>query len=395
MSQGQPVLKGLSGVLIIELDPTADNYPEIPPASLATEDASELVNSIAADLLKAIPELNKFGVIIPAGLYNQFEILQMGFPLQNILQEIYIKSQNADKFTPTVIALGSEPDGFPIAEISPCRDGGYGAILSVPFSLVGLKDDITELDKVIDTTLLEKGHLSDNTSKLVTEKFGLSPVNTSYVSLANLCAIFKTQLESIECGALWSLIEDVFFTPQNPIVVRSEVNNIFVAQEGKVFTQFLTYNQWKDFSNIDDSDAVIEEYIQWTAMYRQYTIGLDAHGIKVCQTSINKKLQETSDEEAMSIIKKSAQISKHFYTEEQIVGDDLSLGKNLLITEQIHDHVGTVAFTVTITDSEKTVISLTNYYPLSFEGIDDISDLLSELAEKSSLQMSQIQDLTL
>ncbi|THB68995.1 MAG: hypothetical protein D6B27_01355 [Gammaproteobacteria bacterium] len=392
----KPVLTGLSGVLIIEVDTDSEEYSLVPPASLGRDEASVLSDHLSADLLRIIPELKESGLIIPAGLYNQFEILRPDFPLFTYLQEIYIKSQPEDDFNPTVLALGSDPDGFPIEEISPSREEGYGALLLIPFAIIGHKNQIDELDKEFDMRIFAKSSASAETERFIKDHFNLPIRGCSYASLANLCAIFKAQLESINCAPLWSLIENCFFCPEEAVVVRSEAGNTFCAVNGAVYTQFLTYRQWHYQQSLLGKEVDESGYIQWTAMHRQYLIGLVSHEITLNQIVDDNFLILLDDEELESKLTQMQMAETGFLYEDQsgkvdIVENIIEYPRISGITEVINEVVGTICYQIKCVRGD--VSSIDSYYPISYLAVAELAEAITGIAEENNIEITRRTDL--
>ncbi len=382
MSSPDTEFNSICGAVVLELDENTVANMEKPPKALTTDKASILVNTIAANMNMILGDLDKYGIIVPAALYDQTEILTPGFTVFNYLQEIYVRAQEKEGFTPSVIALGSEDDGFPIKEISPKRESGFGNILVIPFAIVAPKELIDSMDKNIDYTLLESGALSDLSLEQISEDFGIKLNGGFFASLANLCAFLKTQLEKINCSALWEIFEQLFFSPDEPLLVTTATGNKFYFNGEEVITPFMTYADWLA---VMDKDSDADGYTSWVLTHRQYTIGLQSHGVNVTQTWFENGLISNNEESISSILNESTPISEQFIQTKQIDDKVLAGASSLLLTEQFNEDIGTIAFVLTTDNGNE----ISKYYPLSIDGIAEAEEAAKEVAKKHELTLKE------
>lgn len=381
MTSSDTEFNAICGAVVLELDDETLKRIDVPPKALNTEKASALVAAITANMNEVVPSLHKYGIIIPAGLYDQTEILTPGFTLFNYLQEIYVRAQEKEGFTPAVIALGSDDDGFPIKEISPKLESGFGQILVIPFAIVAPKELIDTLDKDIDFTLLESGKISQNTIKEISTEFGIGISGGFFATLANMCAFLKTQLEKINCAPLWELFEQVFFS-EEPMLLSTESGNQFYYDGKKVIAAFMTYHDWLSY-NHKESDY--QGYLQWVLIHRQYTIGLQSHGIEVVQVWFENSLVDVDGDSICRFLANATPITGQYIQTDGITDYSLSNATSLVLTEKFSDEIGTVAFILEDQDG----IRISEYYPLSIDGIAEAEAAAQRAAEEHGLSFEE------
>ncbi len=382
MTSSETEFNAICGAVVLELDDSTFNSLEIPPKALSTEKASTLVNTITANMNEVLDSLNQYGIIIPAALYDQTEILTPDFTLFKYLQEIYVRAQEKDGFSPAVIALGSDEDGFPIKEISPKREPGFGQLLVIPFAIVAPKDMIDTLDKDIDYTLLESGRISRETIKKISDDFGIGLNGGFFASLANMCAFLKTQLEKINCAKLWDLFEQVFFSSEQPLLISTDAGNHFYYDGEKVITPFMTYQDWLSLKH-RDSDP--KGYINWVLTHRQYTIGLQSHSIEVIQTWFDSSMVDADYDAICSILENATPITEQYIQTQGITDYALSNASCLVLTEKYSEDIGTISFAL----KDQDEIEICEYYPLSIEGIAEAEAAAKNAAKSHNLNYDE------
>ena len=382
MTSSDTEFNAICGAVVLELDDDTLSKLQVPPKALTTEKASALVNAITANMNEVLPSLHQYGIIIPAGLYDQTEILTPGFTLFSYLQEIYVRAQEKDGFSPAVIALGADEDGFPIEEISPKREPGFGQILVIPFAIVAPKDLIDTLDKDIDYTLLESGKISDATIKEISAEFGIGISGGFFATLANMCAFLKTQLEKIDCAPLWELFEQIFFSDEEAMLLSTEAGNQFYYDGEKVISPFMTYQDWLSFNHKEDDP---KGYLQWIMIHRQYTIGLQSHGIDVSQVWFENSLIDAEQDSICIYLENATPITEQYIQTDGVTDYSLSNATSLVLTEKFNDDIGTVAFTLADQDGVK----ISEYYPLSIDGIAEAEAAAKKAAEEHGLSFEE------
>ncbi|THB73771.1 MAG: hypothetical protein D6B28_03380 [Gammaproteobacteria bacterium] len=382
MTSSETEFNAICGAVVLELDDDTLQKLKVPPKALPTDKASELVNTIAANMNMVVDSLDQYGIIIPAALYDQTEVLTPDFTIFTFLQEIFVRAQEKEGFSPAVIALGSDDEGFPIEEISPKREPDFGHILVIPYAIVAPKHMIDELDKDIDYTLLESGKISDETIAMISEDFGVGISGGFFATLANMCAFLKTQLEKINCAALWELFEQAFFSPEQPLLLSTEAGNLFYYNGDKVITPFMTYQDWLNFTHKEDDT---EGYLQWVLAHRQYTIGLQSHEIDVTQVWFENSIIDVEEDIIRTFLENATPITEQYIQTEGVTDYALSNAKSLTLTEKFNEAIGTVAFVLEDQDGTR----ICEYYPLSIDGIAEAEAAAKKAAESHNMSFEE------
>ncbi|MCP1676365.1 hypothetical protein J2T57_003526 [Natronocella acetinitrilica] len=371
----QDQVSATPGVLTVELDfqRSASNAP--PPGPLTREQADALGWAIAEDLTRMVGKLESHGLVILGGLYDMTELLRPGLPLVDVLMDLYLRSLPDSRFQPQFMTIGTQGDSFPIPSIAPACEPGSGPLFAVPFLFVGKRADIDELSGKLEKTLLEKGKASMRTGELITEHFGVRPVNLSYATFNDLCALLRIQLEHNGFAELWELLEAALFPSETVRRVSLPEGNLFLLREASCFTRFQPFGQWAaQYSG----DASLEEaWGHWHRRQRQFTAGLLAHGIEVRVTSGNEVggLAEQPVAEAWGLAAMSAAPGDTLNLRDVIIDEgNRATATRISLTEHSLPGLGPVAYTAVFEGPRGETLAMINDYPLLPQAVQEIPD---------------------
>lgn len=369
-----PELASCSGVLTVELNDLAGR----PPPPLDRDGARRLATAMAADLSRILGGIEHLGMVAPAALYDQTELLRPGLPLLQALEDIFKGTLREADYTPQLLALGSDSGRFPIAAIDPARAPGSGPLLLLPFTLVGYRAAVTELAGVMENRLLQDGEVSAATRRLVQEGFGIAPRNLSYATVADLFALLKVQLDSNGFGPLWELLEHALFSRPGPRQAVLETGNRFVVDQGRVYTPFYTFDAWAGFGPGRDLEGAElgAGYAAWTRAQRQYGAALAAYGLTLRQVAGAPGLDRDQPGDALAALLGAPALDGDYLVETASrTGwntDARGTERRLEITHQQAGELGTLAYTVLALDAAGSPLALEHYYPLTPSGLETL-----------------------
>ncbi len=379
-----PELRHYAGLLAIELDPQRSDPTSAPPAPLSVTAATALAGHLAKDLNLILGGIGHLGLILPGALYDQTEILQPGFPLLGTLAELYRGSARDSTFAPHMIALGADRGFFPVTAINPLRRPGSGPLLLLPFCFVGPGDDIARLARIMEDTLMQQGQVSPATTEAVRQAFGLVALNLSFVTVGDLCALLRVQLEASGFLPLWELLEHAWFERPGIHSAVLEAGNCFLAAGDHVHTLFYTFDDWAQFGPGRALPAADlgTGYLNWARAQRQYALALEAYGLHVRRVLANPRLEETlatADGDAALAAFQDIPCLSGDYLVERIFHDDHERPEQqMLITHQADAELGTLAYTVTSLDADGQMARLEHHYPLQLQGVQVIAAQLTQ-----------------
>ncbi|RFA30557.1 hypothetical protein CAI21_05800 [Alkalilimnicola ehrlichii] len=309
---------------------------------------------------------------MPGALYDLTELLQPGLPFIETLLELYRGSLPQTGFVPQIVAIGSETEQFPVQALAPLRRPGSGPLLAIPLLFVGQASAIDKLQEQLESVLLEKGQAQLETENCLRQDWGLQPVNLSYVTVNDLCALLKIQLENAELGKLWQLLESALYRPNERTRVELDTGNIFFLEGNQAYSPYYTFDEWQALHpNLSDPTA---GYSEWTKQQRTYFAGLGAHGIEVHPVAGTPSLAGLCENKGLDKAKRQALSNPGLLREPDHDPDNLEDASIILLTEHALNELGPVAYTALVQAADGTVLHLGNEYPLQPSGIAMIRD---------------------
>lgn len=379
-----------AGLLAIELDPQEADPTGIPPAPLSVATADALAGHLAKDLNHILDGIEQLGLILPGALYDQTEILQPGFPLIEALADLYRRSLQGG-FTPSVMALGSDSGYLPVAVIDPQRRSGSGPLLLLPFCLVGPREALGRVARVMEDGLLQNGEASLATREAVQQAFGLTALNMSFATLSDLCALLRVQLEGNGLLPLWELLEQAWFERPGVRSATLEGGNRFLVAGDHAHTLFYTFDDWAQFGPGRTLPAAElgAGYRRWARLQRQYAMALEAYGLQIrwvlANPQLEKTLATTEGEAAKAALRDIPCLSGDYLVEATFQNDCEHPEQRMTITNQADPELGTLAYTVKSLDAAGQLLRLEHHYPLRPQGLNVIIDrLVQRCAEQGT-----------
>lgn len=384
LSETSSEISHYGGVLAIELDLEALDPTAAPPPPLSLATATMLAEHLAQDLNTILGGVTHLGLIVAGALYDQTEILRPGFPLFTTLADLYQGRARAAEFTPRVMALGAENGFFPVTAINPLRRPGSGPLLLLPFCLVGPRQDIVKLARIMEDTLLQNGQASPAASALARQAFDLQPLNLSFATVSDLCALLRVQLEAHGFLPLWELLEHGWFARPEIRAVTLETGNRFWATDDHLHTLFYTFDDWARFGPGQSlpTAELGAGYLAWARAQRQYLLTLAAYGLHPRSVLANPTLEQTltgaAEAAALAALREIPCLSGDYLVERIFYNDSEAPEQQMQITHQADGELGTVAYTVATLDAAGQLARLEHHYPLQPQGTRVIAERLRE-----------------
>jgi len=366
-------LSATPAVLTVELDPAVPARGQRPPEPLSRDAAEVLAGAVADDLRRIVGEqVAEAGLVLPAGLYDLTELLRPGLPMVEALLDIYRGGLRGGAFTPQLLALGTAGGRFPVPAIAPARRPGSGPLLALPFALVAPGPALDPLRRRLETVLLEKGSASLATDRVLRQLLAVEPVHLSYATFHDLSALLKVQLEHAGFAGLWSLLEGALYRPDEPVRIELPAGNRFLGLHGEVWTPITGFDAWAA-RHAGAAEAAAEGYAAWCRQQRQYTAGLEAHGVTVTPVADRPGLAAEDVEVALGVAR-AAPLPDRAWHSEAVTAAGAQGAAIVSLTEQSTAELGPLAYTVLVQGPDGGLLELRHEYPLSPEAIPRIRE---------------------
>lgn len=346
-------------LVAIETDPLRyhgeNGHAPEPLSAAATE---QLIARIAADLAELFPTVRRESFCITGVLYDQAQLLRPGWPIFDAMAEVARARRGREAHAPSMLSIGASDGDLPHGDLAPDRDVPPGILQLLPCMVLGDGNALAGLEDDMEHRFLEEGQLSPKTSQALEQAFQIGVAHARFMTLTDLQAMLKLQLEHFGFGGLWTLLDAALEADPTPQTVSGAVGQHFHWDGGQVVAEFETFDHWAKHGAGKDVEAerLVPAYADWTREYRQYLVTLAAHGVTVEQ-------RQAADNQVLD---------GSFLDEPAGAAPEGPCS----ITEQGADELGLVAVTLAFEGQ------LHHFYPLVPEGLNAIHDHIRSLGAR-------------
>jgi hypothetical protein len=319
------------------------------PQPLDQAVSEQMLAHLAADLKTLLPAISDCSLITAGALYDQTQILRPDYPVFKALEKVPT-DMGADRFRSGLVSVGADGGTMPLPALQPLEGIPLGLLQLLPLVVHGPAERISELGQDMEFRFLEEGQLSAHSAAWLESAFGIAVNHARLMTLTDLNAMFRLQLEHFGFIPLWELLDAALNGRPDSLTVNTESGQAYEWRDGRVHSRFETFNSWASQGQGRDlaasRQALAGGYGEWTRQARQYLTTLRAHGLDVQYHAADGR-----------------QLEGTFFAE----ADDTGPGENdAAITEHSFEELGTIAITA-VHDGR-----VLHYYPLVPQGLNDI-----------------------
>lgn len=337
-------------LVAIETDATRFHGPDaIRPAVLGKADSEQLLAHLAADLSALLPEISSCSLIAAGALLDQTQVLRPLYPVFQALENVSI-DHRADRFKPGLVSVGASDGHMPVAALQPDPGIPPGLLLLLPVVVHGPAGLVQTLGQDMEYRFLEEGQLSAHSAAWLQSAFGVTVNHARLMTLTDLNAMLRLQLDHFGFLPLWELIDAALDSTES-LAVTTDQGNRFEWRDGAVHTDFQTFDHWaRRGAGVNlpgERGALAEAYAGWTRELRQYLTTLNAHGLEV----------------VFHLPGGGPALESSYFHEQGLARPG---SRRTAVTEHSWGDLGAVA--ISVVDGE----TVRNYYPLRASGLNDI-----------------------
>jgi hypothetical protein len=347
-------------LVAIETDATRYYGPAASrPALLAPRDAEQMLAHVAADLRALLPGIAECSLIAAGALFDQTQILRPGYPVFAALEASAPAAADAQRpFKPGLVSIGAADGVMPAADLQPGSDIPLGLLQLLPVVVHGPAPLVEELGQAMEYRFLEQGQLSPHAAAWLQTAFRVSINHARLMTLTDLNAMLRLQLEHFGFLPLWELLDAALSGRPDPLRVTTPSGKTLEWKDGEVHVVFETFDYWAREGGGAELPAarlaLAGGYGDWTREMRQYTTTLRAHGVAI-------RFHRPGAGPALT--------GTYFSEVSEAVPQD----GDPAVTEHSFGDLGTVAVTTVTGDR------IEHYYPLRPRGLNDIQARLREV----------------
>lgn len=273
-------------LVAIETDPLRYHGENaVRPVPCTTTQAEQVLAHVAADLAKLFPAIHGLGLCGAGVLYDQAQVLRPGWPLFTALRDIARRRWKQEAQPTGLLSIGTADGRLPRDELVPDPALPPGVLQLLVLQLHGPPAQLAALEDDMEHRFMEEGQLSPLSARALNNAFGIEALHARFLTLTDLRAMHKMQLEHFGFGALWTLLDAALEGTPDTLEARGSAGQRFRWHAGGVHAQFETFDAWANHGGGRSlpEDELAGTYVDWTREYRQILITLAAHGIEVHQ----------------------------------------------------------------------------------------------------------------
>jgi len=343
----------------IETDPTRYHGEHARrPALLERAAAEQVLAHVAADLTAMFPGVSQCSLSMAGALYDQTQVLRPGLPVFVALQNLQHASNPGADFKPRMLSIGASGGRMPLQELQPFENIPLGLLQILPLLVSGPASSLGQLAEEMEHRFLEKGQVSAHSAKALEAQFQISVTHARFMTITDLNALLRLQLEHYGFLPLWELLDAAVNPRSGTLEVASPAGPRFKWADGAVHSFFEPFDWWAQRGGGRELPAgqhrLQAAYADWTREYRRYLTMLTAHGVPVSQ-----HLAGLED----------AELTDSFLLEESTNEPGPTAAP---VTAHVVDDLGTIA--VTVVSGARQM----NLYPLRARGLDDLHQFIRD-----------------
>jgi len=343
----------------IETDPTRYHGEHARrPALLERAAAEQVLAHVAADLTDLLPGISQCSLGMAGTLYDQTQVLRPGLPVYTALESLQHASNSGTDFKPRMLSIGASGGQMPMQELQPFEHIPLGLLQILPLLVSGPASTLSQLAEQMEHLFLEKGQVSAHTAQALEAQFGVSVTHARFMTITDLNALLRLQLEHYGFLPLWELLDAAINPGSGEREIVTPAGPRFKWADGAVHGFFETFDWWAQRGAGRELPAIQHRlqaaYADWTREYRRYVTMLTAHGVPV-----SRHLAGLDD----------AELTDSFLLEESTNVTEPSAAP---VTAHAVDDLGTIA--VTVVSGPRQI----NLYPLRASGLDALHQFIRD-----------------
>ena len=259
-------------VVAIEFPVPESGMPARPNVYFDRALAQPLANQLAFELGKQLPSLDGLGLVWMAACYDQAQILRPGLPVHTALAALYTAGMRnsgdaVGANSAQVMTLQALRGAAPVPELTVDEHLLGGAMVLLPFAIVGSVDRVNEARAILEEKLLDTGLTDARTALMLNQALGCDAEHARLMTLDDLAALCAVQLEHAGLAPVWEILEAAIFRPY--IVVSTQIGCAALNwQAGKLV-----------FETSGPGNLSLTEYSDQVLLARQANAVLSAHGL--------------------------------------------------------------------------------------------------------------------
>ena len=272
----------------IETDPTRYHGEHASrPVLLERAAAEQVLSHIAADLTGMFPAINRCTLSMAGALFDQSQVLRPHLPVYAALETLQQSSNPGADFQARLLSIGASEGRMPLQDLQPFENIPLGLLQILPLLITGPADCVNALAAEMEHRFLEQGQVSAHSAKALESQFQISVNHARFMTITDLNALLRLQLEHYGFLPLWELLDAAMTAATDALEVKTASGLRFTWRDATVHGFFESFDWWAQHGGGVGKPAEDQQlqsaYANWTREYRRYLTMLTAHGVRVSQ----------------------------------------------------------------------------------------------------------------
>jgi hypothetical protein len=217
-----------SGVLAIEFAPPIPERPVVLP----TQEASLLLEAIAADLAKLAPAAVACDLVAAGALYDVAQLLRPGWPIETELARL--RAGLGLRAAGQVTVFGAAGDALPSPLLEPEAALAGGAMRFLPWLLQGEPEAVAAAAADMERRFEDEGLAGAGVNLFLRQSLGREVAHARYLTRNDLMALTALQLDQAGLGPAWAVIETALLSPGEGVAVELPHGGSLAFADGRV-----------------------------------------------------------------------------------------------------------------------------------------------------------------
>lgn len=249
---------------------------------LPTEAAALLVDQVAADLVRLVPDVHELGLSFGASLLDPAQVLRPHWPVYDALARLY-RAERRARDAAQLIGHGAAGGRMADAALEPELALGSGTLLLMPWLLVGEPVRARSAAVALDEVLEEQGLAGAGVALALRQALGIELAHARYFTHHDVCALTAIQLEHAGLAAAWPMLEAALFAPAERSDARAASGQPWrYAGGGRIEAGAAGYRAWlATFAGDVPTTRIGAAFAAWQLEQRRTAALLQAHALPV------------------------------------------------------------------------------------------------------------------
>lgn len=246
--------------------------------------AQALADALASDLAKQLPDDGETVLVVGGVVLEPDALLQPNFPIYQALEQLAKPLIRDQGLHSSVLAIGAHQRQMPDDRLQPKQHRLMGQMALIPMVVITDVDRGPGIERDLETQLFESGSINPPARALLAEYAGLDSVHGQLLTVNDLMALQRVQLDAAGLSGFWEVIETILIADDSDhaFELPGGVTAQWHHKDARLLIDFVTFDHWARTHAEKDpqaNDNLAEDYGLWVRGYRTLLALIDNHAI--------------------------------------------------------------------------------------------------------------------